>query len=232
VKLSRSTALASTSMRRPMLAAGAVAAGLLLSSCGSTAPGVAAEIEGETITDEQVDEFAEVLRAIGGVQGSESGVPSKTARFTSLQILFTDQLAANVADVEAVSQESVASILETLAPARDLLTEDQQEVLDEVGLRAVPRGPAVVPGEPRAEVLPGVDVRAEDAREIRRADELEAALVTARDPPLRPEPGRVEAVHDLRRQRHRADAHAPLRAHLLPRPGDDRRLRLHARLAG
>lgn len=133
MKLSRSTPLASPSMRRPLLAAGASAAGLLLSSCGSTAPGVAAEIEGETITDQQVDDFAEVLCAIGGVQGSESGVPSRTARFTSLQILFTDQLAANVGDVDAVSQEAVASILQNLAPAREMLTEDQQEVLDEVG---------------------------------------------------------------------------------------------------
>jgi hypothetical protein len=113
-------------------AAAAAAAALLLSSCGSTAPGVAAEVEGQRITDQQVDDFAEVLCAIGGVQGSESGVPTRSARFASLQILFTDQLAEDAADVDAVSQTSVASILQGMAAARDLLSSDQQATFDDV----------------------------------------------------------------------------------------------------
>ena len=130
MKLFRSTARPAMSSIRG--AGAAAAAALLLSSCGSTAPGVAAEIEGERITDQQVDDFAEVLCAIGGVQGTESGVPSRTARFTSLQILFTNQLTEEVADLDAVPQASVSAVLQGMAAARDILTEDQQETFDEV----------------------------------------------------------------------------------------------------
>ena len=130
MKLFRSTAL--PRLTSPRVAGTVAAAALLLSSCGSTAPGVAAEVEGQRITDQQVDDFAEVLCAIGGVQGSESGVPTRSARFTSLQILFTNQLAEDVGDVDAVSQASVSSILEGLAAARDLLSEDLQETFDDV----------------------------------------------------------------------------------------------------
>jgi hypothetical protein len=128
VKLFRTT--------RPVAAvrgAGALcAAVLLLSACGGVAPGVAAEVEGERITDEQVDDFAEVLCAIGGVQGTEAGVPAKSARFASLQILLANQLTELVADVEDVQQDQVASVLQGMAAARDLLSEDQQETFDEV----------------------------------------------------------------------------------------------------
>lgn len=123
MKLSRTTSLRS---------AGAVAAVLLLSSCGGTAPGVAAQVEGDRITDEQVDDFAEVLCAIGGVAGTESGVPMKSARFGSLQILMANELTADIADVDAVPAQSVATILEGMSAAREELSEDQQETFDEV----------------------------------------------------------------------------------------------------
>lgn len=113
-------------------AVGAAAAVLLLTSCSGTAPGVAAQVDGHRITDDQVDAFAEVLCAIGGVQGSEAGVAAKSARFASLQILLNDQLAEEVADTEAVSQQAVAGILENMAQARDALTEEQQETFDHV----------------------------------------------------------------------------------------------------
>ena len=129
MKLFRTTSSTRTTVR----AAGVLSAGaLLLSACGGVAPGVAAEVEGQRITDEQVDDFAEVLCAIGGVQGTESGVPAKSARFASLQILLSNELATLVADVEDVPQQQVAAVLQGMAAARDLLSEDQQETFDEV----------------------------------------------------------------------------------------------------
>ncbi len=110
----------------------AAAATLLLSACGGTAPGVAAQVDGDRITDEEVDAFAEVLCGIGGVPGTEAGVPTRSARFASLQILLSNELAADVADVENVDAEAVSTILQGMAAARDILPEDQQETFDEV----------------------------------------------------------------------------------------------------
>ena len=114
------------------LAALAAAAALLLSSCGGTAPGVAAQVDGDVITDDQVDDFAEVLCSIGGVPGTESGVPTRTARFASLQILLGNELSADVADVDDVPAEAVQAILQGMSEARDVLSEDQAATFDEV----------------------------------------------------------------------------------------------------
>jgi hypothetical protein len=108
------------------------AALLLLSACGGTAPGVAAEIDGDRITDEQVDEFAEVLCAIGGVSGGEAGTPTRSARFASLQILMTNELTSDVADVDQVDQQQVKAILEGLTPAREGLSDRLRDTFDEV----------------------------------------------------------------------------------------------------
>ena len=118
--------------RRTALPAVAAAAALLLSSCGETAPGVAASVDGERITDEQVDDFAEVLCAIGGVPGGEAGAPTKSARFTSLQILMSNELTDDLADLDEVSSQQVAPILEQMAPAREMLSEDERETFDRV----------------------------------------------------------------------------------------------------
>jgi predicted transcriptional regulator len=93
---------------------------------------VAAEVDGDRITDEQVDAFAEVLCSIGGVPSTESGVPTRSARFASLQILLSNELAADVADVDDAPGEAVSSILQGMAAARDAVPDDLQETFDEV----------------------------------------------------------------------------------------------------
>jgi hypothetical protein len=163
VKLSRTTSLRS---------AGAVAAAaLLLSSCGQAAPGVAADVEGDQITDEQVDDFAEVLCAIGGVAGTESGVPTKTARFASLQILMANELTADIADLDAVPRQSVATILEGMSAARETLSEAQQETFDEVAeefaraqTAVVELGREALAVEGRATEIPDEEAYAEGQR--------------------------------------------------------------------
>ena len=121
-------------MNRTVLrgAASAAAALLLLSGCGETAPGVAAEIGSDRITDEQVDDFAEVLCAIGGVAGGEAGTPTRSARFASLQILMSNELTADIADLDDVSSDQVSAILDQMTPARELLSEGETDTFDQV----------------------------------------------------------------------------------------------------
>jgi hypothetical protein len=114
--------------RTAVLAAGAA---LLLSSCGSTAPGVAAVVNGQRITDQQVDAFAKVLCSLSS-QGGAGSQPTKSARFGSLQILLADQLASGMTDVQSVDQQSVAQAMQQLAPSRDALPESLKGTFDTV----------------------------------------------------------------------------------------------------
>jgi hypothetical protein len=110
----------------------ALSAALLLTSCGGNAPGVAATVEGDRITDQKVDEFAQVLCALGGLPGTEAGTPTRTARFNSLQILISNELAADVADVEDVDQTGVAQAVESLNAGRETVPEEVRDTFDEV----------------------------------------------------------------------------------------------------
>jgi hypothetical protein len=134
VKVSR-TAPSSARRRPGRTRAAVVAAGaaLLLSSCSSTTPGVAAEVNGQRITDKQVDDFAKVLCSLS--QGGSSGTtaqPTKTARFSSLQILLDNKITAGMTDIGSVPQASVAQAMQQLATSRDALPESQKGTFDTV----------------------------------------------------------------------------------------------------
>ena len=116
--------------RRTVVAA--VSAVLLLSSCGGNAPGVAATVEGDPIPDEKVDEFAQVLCALGGLAGGSSGTPTRTARLTSLQILVGNELAEDVADVTDVEEAGVEQAVQSLNSGRDTVPADVRDTFDEV----------------------------------------------------------------------------------------------------
>lgn len=118
--------------RRGAVGVAALATALLLSSCGGTAPGVAATVEGDRITDQKVDEFAQVLCSLGGLPETEGGTPTRAARFNSLQILVSNQLAAHVADVDDVDQAGVQQIVQSLNQGRSLVPEDVRDTFDEV----------------------------------------------------------------------------------------------------
>ena len=118
--------------RKSRLVVGAALSALLLSSCAGNTPGVAAEIEGDRITDEQVDEFAQVLCALGGLPGGAAGVPSKGARYTALQILLGNELAEDIADVEAVDRASVAAAVEQMSASRDTIPKSVVGTFDQV----------------------------------------------------------------------------------------------------
>ena len=110
----------------------AAAATLLLAGCGSTAPGVAAQVDGQRITDEDVDSFAEVLCSLGGLPGTESGTPTSQARYNALSILLLTELAKQVGDVEAVDPEDLAAATAQMTAGRDQVPEGSRDTFDQV----------------------------------------------------------------------------------------------------
>ncbi len=111
----------------------AAAAALLLSSCGQDTPGMAADVDGTTISDSKVDDFALVLCALGGLPGqTDAGTPSKDARFRSLQILLGNQLALDVADVDNVDQAAVNAAVQQLNGGRENVPENVRATFDQV----------------------------------------------------------------------------------------------------
>lgn len=118
--------------RRGRMAFAAAASALLLTSCSGGTPGVAAEVAGDRITDEQVDDFAQVLCALGGLPGGEAGTPSKSARYGSLRILLGNEIAAELTDVEQVDRAAVAAAVEQLNASRDTVPDHLLDTFDEV----------------------------------------------------------------------------------------------------
>ena len=115
-------------------AAVAVAAWLLaglLSGCAQHAPGVAAEVGDERITDEQVDELAEALCVLnaGGAEGAP--VPTQQVRRQALQILLDTELARGVVDADAVDREQLAAARQQAAASREALPERLRGTFDE-----------------------------------------------------------------------------------------------------
>ena len=114
--------------RVALLAAGTA---LLLSSCSSNPPGVAADVNGQRITDKQVDDFAKVLCSLSS-QGGQAAQPSSTARFSSLQILLGNQLAESMTDVSSVSESAVSQAMQQLETSRSTIPESLRGTFDTV----------------------------------------------------------------------------------------------------
>lgn len=109
---------------------------LVLSSCGNNAPGVAAQVEGDQITDSQVDDFAQVLCELNSGAGSQgagaSATPTKQLRFQALQILMGNDLALDVIDPGSVDPEQVSAAVEQAAASRDALPSSLRGVFEDV----------------------------------------------------------------------------------------------------
>jgi hypothetical protein len=112
---------------------GALAAvSLTLSGCGTgTPPGVAAQVGAEQITDQEVDDFAQVLCAIDGVQGTASGTPTRTARFLALQILLAHEVVADMTDLDAVDEQAVEGLVTQLEASRSQVPSELRDTFDE-----------------------------------------------------------------------------------------------------
>ena len=102
----------------------AAVAVLLLAGCAQNPPGVAAEVGGDAITDEQVDELAEALCALSAGGEQAGPVPTQQVRRQALQILLDNELAEDLIDPESVDSEQVAAAEEQAQPSVEALPAD------------------------------------------------------------------------------------------------------------
>ena len=113
----------------PALAASAV----LLSACGQVAPGVAAEVGDDTITDQQVDDVAQVLCALNAdPSGAAAPTASKTVRAQALQLLVANELAEDVVDPDSVDRRQLREALAQSAETREAVPSTLRPVFDDV----------------------------------------------------------------------------------------------------
>jgi len=118
--------------RRVSRVAAAVCVALLASSCsGNNDPGVAADVDGHQITDDQVDGFAEVLCELGGLPGAtDSGTPTRNARSRALELLINNEIAFEIGKGLEVDQAKVDAAVQQNAAARDAVPSDLQGTFD------------------------------------------------------------------------------------------------------
>ena len=115
---------------RPGRLAVAVLAGLLMSGCAQNAPGVAAQVGDERITDEQVDQLAEALCVLNA-SSQQGQVPTQQVRRQALQILLDNELADDIIDPGAVDDEQLAAARQQAQASRDALPERLQDSFDD-----------------------------------------------------------------------------------------------------
>ncbi len=117
---------------RPGRLATAVLAVLLVTGCAQNAPGVAAQVGDDRISDEQVDELAEALCVLSDDAGQAQGpVPTQQVRRQALQILLDNQLAAGIIDPDAVDDEQLDAFRQQVAAPREALPERLRGPFDE-----------------------------------------------------------------------------------------------------
>ena len=119
-----------SSLRRVLAGIGVA---VLLTACSDPGPGVAAEVNGQQISEQQVDDFAQVLCSLGAAQGSSGGTPTGQVRSQALQILITIALTNDMTDVSAhVDQQRVSSIEQQMNQSRSTVPEAVQSTFDSV----------------------------------------------------------------------------------------------------
>lgn len=152
---------------------------LLLTGCAQNAPGVAAEVGDDRITDQQVDDFAQVLCALNA-DPSGAGTPTatRTVRFQALQLLLGNEVALDLVDPERVDRERLRQALAQSAQTRAAVPAPLQPVFDQVlrdyvtaqlGLTELGRKSLRKRGEPagaQAAQEEGERLRAEHAAEV------------------------------------------------------------------
>ncbi len=108
-------------------------AALLLTGCAQNAPGVAAQVGDDRITDEQVDELAEAPCLLNAGAGATQGSPvtGQQTRRQALQILLDNALAADVIDPDAIDKKQVAAALQQAAQSIDSLPERLQGTFED-----------------------------------------------------------------------------------------------------
>lgn len=109
------------------------AAVLMLAGCAQNAPGVAAEVGEDRITDQQVDDVAQVLCALNA-DPSGAGAPTatKSVRFQALQLLVGNEVALDLVDPDSVDRKQLREALAQSAQTREAVPTRLQPVFDDV----------------------------------------------------------------------------------------------------
>ena len=120
--------------RRALRLGAALVLALTLAACGDgVGPGVAAEIDGDTISVREVDDLAGVICATQEGQQAEGGTsPTASVRALALNVLIGIRIGDAVGDLDSVDQQSVSQSVEAAKQARDLVDEDDRELFDQV----------------------------------------------------------------------------------------------------
>lgn len=108
------------------------AAVLVLSACGDgVSPGVAAQVDDEVITSDEVDDLATVICEIDKGAG-QAGKPMSAQRATALSVLLGIEIGQEVGNLDAVPEQQVNQSLAAASEARQFVPEDLQDYFDEV----------------------------------------------------------------------------------------------------
>jgi hypothetical protein len=121
--------------RRVVALGSALLLSVSLAACGDgVGPGVAAEVDGATITVDQVDDLARIICATQQGQGAaESGAtPTAAVRALSLNVLLSIKVGEALGDVDSVDQQTVSQSVQAAAEARQLIDEADRDLFDEV----------------------------------------------------------------------------------------------------
>lgn len=102
---------------------------LVLTGCAQPGPGVAADVDGEAITVDQVDDFAELLCGLGGLPGGAEA-PTKVARQQALTLLIGNEVALDLTSDVDVDPVAVQQATQQYAQTRAQLPESQQDTFD------------------------------------------------------------------------------------------------------
>ncbi len=105
-----------------------------LAACGDgVGPGVAAQLDDQTITVNEVDDLARVICATQQGQGAEAGAsPTAAVRALALNVLLGIEVGEGVGDLDSVDQQAVSQSVQAAAEARQLVDEDDRELFDQV----------------------------------------------------------------------------------------------------
>ena len=120
------------SPRRLATAATALVLSLSLASCGDdVSPGAAAQIDGDTISVQQVDDLAQVICA---TQGAQQGgkAPTSAIRALALNVLIGIRIGEGIGDLKDADKATVKQSVQQAAQARDLVPADDRDLFDEV----------------------------------------------------------------------------------------------------
>lgn len=107
----------------------AVLALTTLTACSGPGPGVAADVDGATISTERVDDFALLLCSLGGVPGGE-GAATKSARQQALTLLIGNEAAFQLVDEDALDPAAVEQAVAQNEQARAGVPESQLDTFD------------------------------------------------------------------------------------------------------